>query len=99
MHVHNVLFWLKSGATAEDRAALEAGFALLMKDPAIGSAYCGVPADTHRDVVDRSYDYGLTLVFGDLAGHDAYQVGPVHQKFVGDHKDKWQRVQVVDIET
>ena len=97
MHVHNVFFWLKSSQTAQDRAAFEEGLKSLFDDPGVRHGFFGPPADTHRNVVDRSYTYGLTLIFDDVAGHDAYQAGPVHQKFLADHDKKWQRALVFDI--
>jgi hypothetical protein len=99
MHVHSVFFWLKSDTTAEERAAFEKGLALLLEDPSARVGHFGAPADTHRGVVDRSYDYGLTLIFDDLAGHDSYQAGPVHQKFLQDHQTKWQRALVFDVQS
>jgi hypothetical protein len=56
----------------------------------------GVPASTDRPVIDRSYSYGLVLKFNDLAGHDAYQIDPVHEEFLENCGHLWVRVQVYD---
>ncbi|GIK42166.1 MAG: hypothetical protein BroJett011_59990 [Chloroflexota bacterium] len=99
MHAHNVYFWLKNGLAPGDLNAFEQGLKALTLDPAVKSGYYGRPADTHREVVENSYSYGLLLLFDDLAAHDQYQAGAVHLKFVEAHASKWARVVVHDIET
>jgi hypothetical protein len=99
MHIHNVYFWLKQDLDREAITAFEQGLAELAKDPEIKSGYFGRPVGTQRDVVENSYDYGLVFAFEDLAAHDRYQVGAVHQKFVDAHRIKWVRVVVYDIQT
>jgi len=99
MHIHNVYFWSTKGLDGQSLTAFEQGLNNLVHDPAVKSGYFGKPADTHRDVVENSYSYGLVLIFNDMAAHDRYQVGEVHQKFIADHAAKWERVVVHDIET
>ena len=99
MHVHNVYFWLKEGFDSEAIAAFEQGLAELAKDPEIKAGHYGRPAGTERDVVENSYSCGLVFLFDDLAAHDRYQVGAVHQKFIEANLSKWERVVVYDIET
>jgi hypothetical protein len=99
MHIHNVYFWLKSGLDEQALTAFEQGLNDLANDPAVKSGYFGKPADTHRDVVENSYTYGMVLVFDDMAAHDQYQVGAVHLKFVDDNASKWEKVVVYDIKT
>lgn len=99
MHAHNVYFWLKNDLTPSDLNAFEQGLQTLTHDPAVKSGYYGRPADTHREVVENSYTYGLLLLFDDLAGHDQYQAGAVHLKFVEAHASKWAKVIVHDIQT
>ena len=99
MHIHNVYFWLDEAVSEADLAAFEQGLDALIKDPAARGGHYGPPADTHRDVVERSYSYGLVVIFDDLAAHDAYQVGEVHAEFVEQHLSKWTKVVVHDIET
>jgi hypothetical protein len=99
MHIHNVYFWLEDKTARQTLAAFELGLAALTRDPAVTAGYFGPPANTHRDVVENSYNYGLVLIFGDIAAHDRYQVGEVHQKFLADHRAKWKKVVVYDVET
>jgi hypothetical protein len=71
----------------------------LTNDPNVVSGYYGKPVDTRRDVVENSYSYGLVLVFEDKAGHDDYQKGAPHRRFLEENKEKWDRVLVFDIES
>jgi hypothetical protein len=98
MHVHNVYFWLKDGLESQALAAFESGLKTLANDPNVKSGYYGKPANTHREVVENTYTYGLVFVFDDLADHDRYQAGAAHLKFVEDHASKWERAVVYDIE-
>jgi hypothetical protein len=96
MFTHCVFFWLKEGTTREDRVKFEDGLRSLTTIPGAIHASIGVPATTDRPVVERSYSYGLMVKFGDLAGHDAYQVHPVHNEFHKNCVALWSRVQVYD---
>ena len=73
--VHHVHFWLKN---KEDRPKLIEGLKTLIPITHIRDMHIGVPADTNRDVVDRSYDVSLLLLFDDLEAEEAYQRDPVH---------------------
>ena len=99
MHVHNVYFWLKKDLSDEDIAVFVQGLDALIGDPDVKTGYYGIPADTHRDVVENSYSFGLVLVFDDIAGHDRYQVGNIHDEFLAANKLKWEKFVVYDIET
>lgn len=99
MFIHNVYFWLKNDLDDSEIAAFEQGLQSLCQITFAKSGYYGKPADTHRDVIESSYSYGLVLFFDDKAGQDAYQVSDVHQRFVADHMSKWERVLVYDFET
>jgi hypothetical protein len=99
MLVHSVIFWAKSDLTHEQRATFRVGLETLRKIPSITAIYIGAPAAvTPRPVVDRSYTYGLTIVFKDVAAHNAYQVHPIHQTFVSECKQYWEKVQIYDTE-
>ncbi len=58
--------------------------------------FVGVPADTDRPIIDRSYSYALVVMFRDAAGHDAYQVHPVHDRFREECAGFWRKVQIYD---
>lgn len=97
MFIHTVYFWMTKDAPASAQDALIKGcLELLGKIPTVKQIWAGKPAMTPRDVVDNSYQVGLTVVLGDSEGHDVYQTHPLHLEFIKQHKAYWQRVQVYD---
>jgi len=79
---HHVHFWLKDKA---DTAKLIEGLYSLVPIKSIRDIHIGVPADTTRDVIDRSYDVSLLILFDDKAAQDAYQDDPIHLLFVDNY--------------
>ena len=49
-----------------------------------------------RPVNDRMFDVVLHVVFTDKAAHDAYQVDPVHNRFIEEFNSNWKQVRVFD---
>jgi hypothetical protein len=97
MLVHSVRFYLPAELPAERRAALRAGLESLRAVPSVRQLYVGTPAPVPtRPVLDSAYSFALTVVFDDLAGHEAYQTHPVHLQFVADHKSSWASVAIFD---
>lgn len=95
--VHHVFFWLKRPDSKEDLTKLIAGLRTLAKIESVRGIHVGVPAAVEkRPVVDSSYHASEILFFDDLAGQDAYQVHPIHKKFVDDCSHLWERVVVYD---
>jgi hypothetical protein len=59
--------------------------------------HIGVPASTEqRPVVDSSYSASELMFFDDVAGQEAYQVHPIHKKFVEQCSHLWEKVIVYD---
>ena len=97
MFVHTVYFWLRKDLTEEERRAFkDEGIDSLKQIESITAAYTGNPADTDRPVIDRTYDFGLTVVLADRAGHDAYQDDPIHHDFIKRFADYWIQVRIYD---
>ena len=97
MLVHSVYFWLKPDLSAADRADFERGVGSLSGVKTVEKCFIGVPAPTgKRPVIDDTYSVALTLVFKDVAAHDAYQVDPVHLAFVSSCQRYWTKVQIYD---
>jgi len=95
--LHHVFFWLKNPESKEDLAKLIAGVKSLAAIETVRSIHVGVPASTEkREVVDNSYHVSELLGFDDVAGQDAYQVHPLHKKFVDEHQHLWSKVVVYD---
>ncbi len=96
--VHHVFFWLKNPKSKEDLARLLAGLRTLGAIETVKAIHIGVPAETEqRGVVDASYSASEILFFDDVAGQNAYQVHPIHKKFVADCEHLWERVVVYDV--
>jgi hypothetical protein len=97
MLIHTVYFYHKPGTPENAVAQLEADAReLLSAVPSVRQLWAGRPAQTPREVVDNSYAVGLTVVFDDRAGHDEYQVHPLHLEFIERNKLHWERVQIYD---
>jgi len=95
---HHVYFWLKPEyKTAAHKAQFEAGLSSLLTIGSLSDGSWGTPAPTDpRPVIDHSYDFGLYTLFTDVAAHDAYQIDPVHDAFLGQFKTWWEQVKVYD---
>jgi len=96
LFIHHVYFWLKNPGSKEDLDKLVAGLRTLSKVSTIQKHYIGKPADTNRDVIDRSYSVSWLLFFKNKEDQDKYQVDPVHLKFVEQCSALWSRVTVYD---
>ncbi|MCO4294472.1 Dabb family protein [Solitalea sp. MAHUQ-68] len=96
MLTHHVLFWLKADTTEEQKAAFRKGLESLEKVETIKSIYIGTPAPIERAVVDTTYTFSLMVVFEDLAGHDVYQVHPVHKSFLEEFRAFFEKVVIYD---
>ena len=99
MFVHHVAFWLKENLSETEIQNFEIGVKSLLeiKEHLI-FANVGAPAPTRRPVIESGYSYVLLLVFKDIENHDAYQVHPIHEKFVEGCKQYWDKVLIFDSE-
>jgi hypothetical protein len=79
---HHVHFWLNN---KEDKDRLIEGLKTLIPIPHIRQIHIGVPANTNRDVIDRSYDVSLLLLFDGPVEQEAYQVDETHQLFANNY--------------
>lgn len=98
MLTHHVLFWLKADTTEEQKKAFRGGLESLKGVETIKSIYIGTPAPIERAVVDTSYTFSLLIVFDDLAGHDVYQVHPIHKAFLEEFRVFFEKVVIYDAE-
>lgn len=99
MFIHTVFFYLKAGTPASAREQLITDCRdLLAAIPTVRQLHAGIPAKgVPRDVVDNTYGVGLTVLFDDARGHDAYQPHPLHTKFIERNKQWWEKVRVFDV--
>lgn len=94
--IHHVYFWLQDPASVKDRDLLVEGLRKLSKVKSIQSFHIGKPADTDRDVIDRSYAVSWMLIFANKADQDSYQTDPIHLQFIETCKHLWKKVVVYD---
>ncbi len=97
MITHHVLFWLKPEITEQQKSEFKNGLKSLQAVESIQAIYTGSPVpEINRPVVDSSYSFSLVIVFEDLAGHDVYQVHPVHKAFLDNFRTFWDKVVIYD---
>ncbi|WP_052333944.1 Dabb family protein [Neolewinella persica] len=95
--IHTVYFWLQPDLGDSGRADFVRGARQLAEAPTVLQCFVGTPADTpEREVTDHSFDYSLHLLFTDVETHNAYQIDPVHLKFVEEQAHKFAAVKVLD---
>ncbi len=97
MFVHSVYFWLKREMSSEAIAEFENDLESLQKVETVKQCFIGNPAATDRPIIDRTYDYALILAFENKAGHDTYQVHPIHETFVANNAAYFLKVQIYDV--
>ena len=99
MLVHTVFFWLKDDLSEEDRQDFLKGLQTLQQIEHAERIHVGTPAATEpRPVIDRSYDFGLSVICQNVAQHDLYQEDPIHLTFVEQNSQYWEKVLVYDAE-
>ena len=97
MLVHNVFFSLRKDLSDSEIKDFETGLSSLKAISHADSVYIGSPAPVaERPVLDRDYDFCLTVLLKDVEAHNAYQADPIHQAFIGGNKEKWTQVRVFD---
>jgi hypothetical protein len=94
--VHCVYFWLREDLTAGERTTFETMLRTLPSIEQVEHGHIGVPAETDRAIVDRSYSFAEVLIFKDKEGHDAYQVHPTHKAFVDRCSTFWRKIAIYD---
>ena len=99
MLIHTVFFWMKKNAPKSAAQQTMKDALKYLKTPTVQHLWAGLPAKTEaRDVINATYDVGLTVTFASVADHDAYQEDPEHQVFIKRNKKNWLRVEVFDFQ-
>ena len=94
--IHTVYFYAKKNISDTRLEEFMEGLETLATVPSIGQVWYGPPANTPRDVVDNNYTIAWICHFKNAADQEAYQVDPIHLKFVEDYEDVWEKVLVYD---
>ena len=96
LFIHHVYFWLENPESKECHVALLEGLKKLSSVSTIQQFHIGIPAPTHRDVIDTSYAFSWLVQFANKADQDAYQIDPIHLHFVDSCNHLWKKVIVYD---
>ena len=94
--IHHVYFWLNNPDSKDDLNKLKEGLTKLSKVKTIKQFHMGKPADTNRDVIERTYAISWLCMFDNVADQESYQKDPIHLKFVEDYSALWKKVVVYD---
>lgn len=95
--IHSVYFWFKEGVTEEQKEQFFADTEKLRDIEVVQALYTGVPAETTRPIVERSYDFAVIVHFEDLAAHDVYQQHPIHLALLENGATLWEKVMITDV--
>ncbi|MDF7815024.1 Dabb family protein [Hymenobacter sp. YC55] len=96
LFVHHVLFYMKATASEADKAKLLEGLQKLSGVPSIKMAHIGTPANTSRDVIERTYAYSWLCLFESAADEEDYQQHPIHDEFRNQYSPYWDKVVIYD---
>jgi hypothetical protein len=95
--IHHAIFWLKNSDSIEDRDKLVEGVKTLAGIGKIKQLYVGVVAQTEkRDVVDQSWGVSEIMFFDNLEDQSSYQTDLIHQNFIKNYSQLWDKVIVYD---
>lgn len=94
--VHQVYFWLKNPTNPDDQKKFLEGIELIKNCKTLQSFHVGKPAGTSRSVIDGSYSYSWLTIFKNAEDEQAYQVDPLHLRFVNEYQHLWSKVIVYD---
>ena len=96
LFLHHVFFWLKDPDNLDSRKKFEKGLQKLATVETIKIKQIGVPADTHREVIDNSYHYSFMVGFKNKKNQDIYQKHKTHLEFIDTCSSLWKKVLVYD---
>lgn len=95
--VHHVFFYLKHPQSVQDKNELKEGLKTLESIKEVKKLLIGEPASTlQRDVVVSDWHVSEIIYFESIEDQDAYQVDPIHQRFVENYSHLWNKVVVYD---
>ena len=93
--LHHVFFYLNDHNAANVQSLVD-GLQKLSAASTIRQFHIGIPADTNRDVVERSYSVSWLVLFDNGADQESYQTDPIHLAFIDQCSHLWNKVVVYD---
>ena len=82
MFSHVVIFWTDPANPTATEELIAGANKYLKPIPNTTHFHVGKMAQSHRPVVDQTYQVALNLIFPDKKSQDDYQVHPMHIEFV-----------------
>ena len=76
---HVVFLWLKEPGNKEHRKKLVAATQTFRDIPGVVNVNAGEVIESEREIVDDSFDVGLTLTFATVDDMNAYLTHPLHK--------------------
>jgi hypothetical protein len=98
MFSHIVIFWTDPANPAAADEVLANAKAYLPSIPGASNFHAGKMVQSHRSVVDQSYQVALNIQFETKQAQDDYQDHPQHLEFVAKSKSLWTKVVVYDFQ-
>jgi Stress responsive A/B Barrel Domain len=98
MFSHIVIFWTDPAKPNAPDEVIAGAKKYLAPIPGVVDFHLGKMARSHRDVVDQSYQVGLSIQFQSKKAQGDYQDHPMHLEFVDKCKALWTKVVVYDFE-
>ena len=99
MFSHVVIFWTDPAKPNAADELVAGAKQYLNKQPGILHFHVGKMAQSHRPVVDQTYQVALNLVFDSKQSQDSYQDHPMHNEYIEKvFKSNCTRVVVYDFE-
>jgi hypothetical protein len=93
--IHHVFFWLNENNESNRQQLIE-GLQKLSSAPMIKQFHIGIPADTHRGVVENTYSVSWMIFLANAEDQESYQVDSIHLNFVKECSHLWNKVTVFD---
>jgi hypothetical protein len=82
MFSHVVIFWANPSKPDAPNELIAAAKKYLASIPGIVNFHVGKMVNSHRDVVDQTYQVALNIQFQNKQAQDEYQDHPQHLEFV-----------------
>jgi hypothetical protein len=96
MFSHVVIFWTDPSKPDAPDEVIAGAKKYLAPIPGVTNFNAGKMVSSHREVVDQSYQVGLSIQFENKKVQDDYQTHPLHLEFINQCKSLWTNVTVYD---
>jgi hypothetical protein len=96
MFSHVVIFWTDPAKPSAPDEVIAGAQKYLAPIPGVTNFNIGKMVPSHREVVDQTYQVGLSIQFENKKVQDDYQNHPLHLEFIDQCKTLWTKVTVYD---